>query len=299
MAKKPKEDKPKGHPSPWLEGVRGVTGVVPPGRKLADDPRRTKWSASGVSGVTPPGNQKPGEGPGVDWADRMKKGRATKKRDNRRALDKAKQAAAKNVDIPDDFDPMRPMEGFIPNVFADLSDPEGMKSFLERISGFVGELELDGDVTEDVAALITQSHAPFQIVVGFTVLSALVGKNTAQRRRYGIALERGAKTFFNLAKRLKNDLKTPRGLVPETVDALFYDLPAAAYEVPYAYATDAFLHMMEILRDGTNEELDAALTTFGEQLHERYIGRRSFGDQSLAGMFPYDPPEWTRPDREE
>lgn len=298
MAKKPKDTKPKGHPSPWLEGVRGVTGVIPPGRKLSDDPRRTKWSASGVSGVTPPGNQKPGEGPGIDWADKMKKGRSTRTRDNRRALDKAKQAAAKDLPVPDDFDPMRPMEGFIPDIFADLSDPDDMKSFLERISRFVAELGTHEEAEEDCATLITQSHAPFEIVVAFSILSAIIGKQTAKRRRYGIALERGAKVFFNMARRLKNDIKTPRGLVPETVDALFYDIPSAAYQVPYAYATDAFLRMMELLRDGTNEERDLSLGRFAEDLHGRFIGRRSFGDQPLSGMFPYDPPEWTSPPRE-
>lgn len=294
MAKKPKsEDDAKGHPSPWLAGVTGVKGVVPPGRRLANEKRPTKWSASGVKGVTPPGSQDPGDGPAADWAEKTKNDKAKSVKDNQRAFDAAKQKAAKHaVSIPADFDPMRPMEGFVPDIFASLGDPDDMKAFLKQISDFVGELKTSPESAEDFGSLIIQSRAPFEIIVSFTVLSALVGKSSALRRRYALSLERGAKVFFNLGGRLKQDLKPPRGLIPETVDALFYDLPGTAYEVPYAFATDAFIRMAPLLRDGSVEK-DRSLATFMKDLYARYVGRRSFGDQALSGMFPLDLPSWT------
>jgi hypothetical protein len=281
-----KKDDDKASESPWQKGTN-VKGVVPPGRRL--DPkakRKTSWNASGVKGVTPPGTLRPEDSPTAEWAKQEAKERELKIKANQRALEKAK------LEKPHQQEAMRPMEGFVPDVFADLKDPSDMKSFLRRINEFLEQKKPSSDLSEGFASLITQSRAPFEIVVAFTVLSALVGKSTQLRRRYGVALERGAKVYFNLIGRLEKNVQVPRGLVPETVNALFYDLPQAAYQIPYAYATHAFLRMMELLRDGANRETDRALLELGDELHAKFIAGRSLGDQALARMFPFERPEW-------
>ena len=88
----------------------------------------------------------------------------------------------------------------------------------------------------------------------------------------------------------------PRGLVPETVNALFYALPQAAYQIPYAYATHAFLRVMELLRDGSNPDMDDAIAALGHELYSRFIEGRSLGDKSLASMFPLELPDWASPE---
>lgn len=272
--------------SPWQEGT-GVKGVVPPGRRLSDEPRKTKWSASGVKGVTPPGSHGPGEGPSADWAEKVEQERTKKAEANRRKLEKAK---AKAGAAQEPMDPMRPMEGFVPDILAGLHDPSDFKSFLRRINEFLDQQKPGPELAESFASLITQSRAPFEIVVGFTILSGVIGKSTQMRRRYGVALERGAKVYFNLIGRLEQNVQVPRGLVPETVNALFYDLPAAAYQVPYAYATHAFLRMMELLRE--DEDKDRAIGQVGQELYDRFIRGRSLGDQPLSRMFPFELPAW-------
>ena len=280
-----KKDDAKEDERPWTKGTN-VKGVVPPGRRLdKTKSRKTRWSATGVSGVTPPGKLKPDEGPSVDWVEKEERRKEKKTKDNKRQAEKAKSGNAK-------LDPMRPIAGFKPNALADVADPTDMKSFLKPINDFLDQKKPSSDLAQAFASLITQSHAPFDILIGFTILSALIGKSTQLRRRYAVALERGAKVYFNLLQRLEKNVQVPRGLVPETVNALFYDLPQAALSVPYAYATSAFLRQMELLRDSFKPELDQAIVELGQQLFDKFIAGRSLGDMSLAKMFPYTPPEW-------
>ncbi|MCA9552513.1 MAG: hypothetical protein KC933_20945 [Myxococcales bacterium] len=279
--------------SPWLRGVAGVRGVVPPGRRLSKDKRPSRWSASGVKGVVPPGNQKPGEGPVAEWLKDKGKAKRQAEKLNARALEAEKKAAERGKPSEGvEFDPMRPMAGFVPEVFADIGDPGDLKVFLQTINDFLTENRPDPTVAIHFNQVVNQSHAPFEIVVGFTVLSVLVGRSSELRRRFALSLERGAKAFFNLAGRLRTDVKPPRGLVPETVDAIFYDLPATAYQVPYAFATDAFVRLLELLRKDDDPEYDATLLEFARGLRERFIEGRSFGDTPLVRMFPDEVPEW-------
>jgi hypothetical protein len=281
-----KKDEGKQDQSPWQKGTT-VKGVVPPGRRLSDDKRKTRWSASGVKGVTPPGNLDAAEGPGADWYKKEERAKEKKAKENQRALEKAKAKPGKQ-----EVQSMRPTAGFVPDPFSDLKDPSDLKEFLRLLNEFLDKHKLGPELAEGFASLITQSHSPFEIVVAFTVLSALVGKSTQMRRRYGVALERGAKVYFNLIGRLEKNVQVPRGLVPETVNALFYNLPQVAYQVPYAYATHAFVRMMELLRDGSNHVMDREVGALGEELYRRFIEGRSFGDQALVKMFPFELPPW-------
>lgn len=290
--------------SPWLKGVAGVKGVVPPGRRLGKpgERRSTRWSATGVNGVVPPGSQKPGQGPSADWAKRRAKDKKLAEKKNKRAFDASQRAAdnpkptAKSARRPEvEFDALRPMAGFEPDVFADLQDPDSLKAFLQCINEFLAENRADPLAAEHFSQMVNQSHAPFEIVIAFTILSSLVGRSTELRRRFSMSLERGAKVFFNLAGRLNHDVKAPRGLVPETVDALFYDLPATAYQFPYAFATSALMEQLALLRKQDNEDYDRLLIELAERMQARFIEGRSFGDQSLASLFPWDLPEWAPP----
>jgi hypothetical protein len=287
-----KDDKDR---SPWLRGVAGVTGVVPPGRRLSTDKRPTRWSASGVKGVTPPGNQKPGEGAAAEWLKGKDKSRKQGEKRNAKAVqaqEKVAQRAQPGKFEHVEFDPLRPMAGFVPEVFADVGDPGDLKAFLQSITDFLTEHRPDATSAIHFNQVVNQSHAPFEIVVAFTILSVLVGRSTELRRRFALSLERGAKAFFNLAGRLDGNVKPPRGLVPETVDAIFYDLPATAYQVPYAFATDAFGRLVELLRKDDDPEYDAKLLEFTRFLRTRFIEGRSFGDTPLERMFPDEVPEW-------
>lgn len=297
MAKKPSSGD-KAEVSPWLKGVANVKGVVPPGRRLSPvgERRSNKWSASGVTGVRPPGKQKVGENPGVTWASKEAKAKDKALKATQRQLEEKKRGRKpgrpEGKDAGEAFDPLRPMAGFVPDAFDDASDPDSLKAFLDQLGEFLTENRPNPEVAEHFSQLVLQSHAPYEIVVGFTVLNGLVGKSTPLRRRYSLALERGAKTFYNLAARMNGQLKAPRGLVPETVDALFYDLPAIAFQVPFAYATDAFLRMIDLIRDGTDLDFDRVLIKEARALRRRFIERRSFGDQPLSRMFPWEEPDW-------
>lgn len=296
-----RKKKDPGAVSPWLKGVTSVSGVVPPGRRLSPSTERraTDWSASGVKGVRPPGKLTPGEGPAVESALKAEKKRLLREKANKRAKEEAtaKGARGRLADpqtrrSPASFDPGRPIGAFQPDPFADLGDPADFKTFLEGIADFIKTLELTEDACGNLAELITQSHAPYEIAVAFTVLSAAVGKNAALRKRFTPALERGAKTFFNLAGRLSPSIKPPRGLKPDSMNAIFHDLPPSAYQVPYAFASDAFAWMIELL--GREPDMDRKLVAFAIGLRKRYIDRRAIGDRALADLFPWTAPRWGR-----
>lgn len=296
--KKPDSGVSKGERAPWLKGVSGVEGITPPGRRLSPptEKRPTRWSASGVKGIRPPGNLAPGEGPASEHADALEKKRRLREKANKRALDEStrKQApkgarAAKASQPPDSG---RPTAGFQPNPFTGHSDPPDIKTYLELIAELTKKLEPSEACGGHLAELILQSHAPFEIIVAFTILSVIVGKSTQLRRKHAQPLERGAKTFYNLAIRMDTTktVKAPRGLIPETMDAIFWDLPKTAYQMPFAFATDAFCRMLELLQ--SERPKDAELIRFALELRARFIEGRSLADKSLAALFPWDTPDW-------
>ena len=278
--KKPKDDEPS---APWH--APGVKGVRPPGRRLGAPTERrvSAWSASGIRGITPPGTQEPGEGAAAQWT--MRKDKAKKKK-RPVAVQKAKPAAAQRGGQPD--------AGFVPNVLAGGDDPTSLKALLDDLAGFFREYKPDESASVHLAELIGQSHAPYEIVVGFTLLSAIIGKDTELRNRFAWALERGAKAFYNLAMRLDKTVKPPRGLAPQRLDPIFYDLPATAYQIPFAFATDAFLRMLDLVRGDIGH--DRNMLRFARALHERFIGGRNYGDRALSEMFPWEEPPWAPED---
>lgn len=301
MARDPSK-KDDGRRSPWLEGASGVTGVVPRGRRLSppSERRDRRWSASGVAGVTPPGRQKPGTGPASESAELTERKRAAREKAARRALadarssrGKAKGSRRAEARAPDLG---RPSFGFVPDAFRDGRDPTDLKGFLEEVTQFVKDLGPEEAIAESFAQVVLQSHAPHEIVVAFTILSTIIGKSTPLRRRYTAALERGAKTFFNLATRLDKTVKAPRGLVPETMDAIFYDLPRSAYQVPYAFLTDAFCRMADLFRG--ERDVDRPLFEFVMDLRRRFIECRSLGDKPLEDLFPWSEPDGWCPEEE-
>lgn len=278
---------PAPEPPRWQKGT-DVRGIVPPGRRL--DPEGTKarrWSASGVNGVVPPARPSASS---PAWLERpgSKKPRS-KGKDAQRALDKARRGLEAET-----WDPGRPMAGFVPAIFDDQLDPDNLAALLDLIRSFVENHRPDAARAESFSELIHQSHAPYELVVGFTVLSALVGKKANLRRKYALALERGAKAFYNLARRLKQEIKVPRGLAPETLDPIFFSLPDIALAVPHAYATDAFCRQIELLRE-SNPGRDRELVEQAEGLRRRFIMRRTYGDQALRDLFPWSPPAWAPP----
>lgn len=258
--------------SPWLKGT-DVEGVIPPGRRLGDahQKRTSRWSAAGVHGVTPPG--RPADSPASRWSSGQGK----------RSKTRSKQAP------PPDVMASRGRHAFTSAIFDDAHDPDDLAAFLEELSRFVGERRPRPELAESFRDLIIQSRAPYEIVVAFTILSSIVGSNAALRRRYALALERGAKAFYNLAYRLNKSVSLPRGLAPETLDPLFFDLPELSYEVPYAYAVDAFCQQIELLREeGEGSKRDQALVAEARRLRARFIERRTYGDRPLRDLFPWD-----------
>lgn len=275
--------------SRWQRGT-DVRGIVPPGRRFSEkeERRTTRWSASGVRGVTPPGNARPEDSPTSRWAERGRLEKQRAHRANKKALEATK---ARPGEATAELDLTRPMAGFVPAVFDDLHDPDGIKAFLESVNETITTHRPPVPVAESFKELINQSRAPYELVVAFTILSAIIGKSTHLRRRYALALERGAKAFFNLARRLDPEVKVPRGLAPESLDTLFFDLPDIAMQVPFAYATDAFCRQIELLRED-DPTRDADLIRGAQALRKRFIERRAFGDRPLRDLFPWSVPEW-------
>jgi hypothetical protein len=74
------------------------------------------------------------------------------------------------------------------------------------------------------------------------------------------------------------------------MDALFYDLPATAYQVPFAFATDAFCRMLALLRG--DEDCDRALVQHATGLRDKYVEKRSLGGKALKELFKWKVPDW-------
>ncbi len=291
------DGKPSDDP-PWRKGVTGVTGVTPPGRRLSsrDEPRPTAWSASGVKGVTPPGRT-PLDGksgrtsPGAK-SDHTADRNAVRLRANQRALERRKRARADDTPIRIDH----PLAGFVPDIFADVWDPPDLQDFLKLVSDHLDRNPPPDDAVDDIDLLIVQTQAPFELIVGFAIMSALVQKDDGLRQAFGATLERGANAFFNLARRLNPRVRIPPGLNPDKLDALFFGLPDLALQVPYAFATDAFGRIMPLLRDEQDEAYNEQLVAFTLGLRTRFIETRSFGDQPLARLFPSPLPDGADPE---
>lgn len=230
-------------------------------------------------GVVPPGGQTgggPGPGP---------------KRKRQGASPARVLAAARRGEELPPLDLGRPMAGFVPQVFADAGDPDGLEPLLSEISRFLTEHRPPPERAESFSSLLFQSRAPFELVLGFTLLSVLVGSRQDLRRRYGLALERGAKAFFNLARRLDPGAKIPRGLNPETLDPLFLDLPDIALQVPFAFVADAFCRQIDLLFEAEPAR-DRLLVEEALSLRRRFIERRAYGDRALRDLFPLTLPDW-------
>lgn len=268
--------------SPWLKGVSGITGVVPPGRRLSpkSEPRPTKWSASGVKGVTPPGKLGPTEGPSVDWAMRDERKKKKVAKANERAAEAGRRSGKTTMD------PLRPTAGATGNVFADAKFPASVDLLLKEMNQFAEEDRPDEHTARELAQLITQSHAPFEIVVAFALLSGTTAGEDHLREFFAPALERGAMVFFNLLRRLDKTVKVPPGIIVERVDPMFFDLPTSAMQVPFAFATHSFQVVSEML-ERSEPEYDEKLFEFRASLYERFISGRTVGDESLERMFPF------------
>ena len=261
MSKPPRKPDEDPFESPWLRGT-GVRPTVSPGRRLDTSDRRiNRWSASGVRGVVPPGA----------------------------ASIERQKTSLRRRSSPPKTSP-RPVAGFQPDVFNDRLDPDDLGAFLGALNRFIRSHKPQLERAENFRELIVQSQAPFEIVVGFTILSSIVGSNPDLRRRFATALERGAKVFFNLAKRLHPKSTTvPEDLAPESVDAIFHDLPDLALEIPFAFAVQAFCEQLELLAEG-DQERDRQLLLEAKDLRSRFIERRAYGDRALRDMFLWSAP---------
>ena len=284
--KKPPAATPEAAKTGW--SARGVTGIVPPGRRLGDagEKRRAAWSGTNVVGVAPPGNQAADEGPAVRWAVAKSKGLDP----NKREAPGGKKKSNKQVASTETFEPNRPTAGFVPDLSASDNDPKDLKTFLDLFAEEFKNNAIDDESAKQLSQLVGQSHAPFEILIGFTILTAWVGTDGAKRKAEQWSLERGAKVYFNLAKRLDPNVRPPRGLVPKTVDPLFFDLPASTFQMPYAYSVDAYLRIMELCR--ADHVRNKKLVNFAHALYDRFIEKRSYGDRALTAMFPWTPPPW-------
>ena len=165
---------------------------------------------------------------------------------------------------------------------------------LDEVAAFFRNFGGSDKAEVSLSEVITQSQAPYEIIVAFTGLSTLVGQDYDKREIYAFALERGARAYFNLAMRLDETIKAPRGLMPHKLDALFYDLPATAFQLPGAFIADTFGKLSELLVDDVdyNHELFKAVRAF----YEKYIDGQSYGDEPLSSIFPFERPRWAPED---
>lgn len=246
-----------GYEAPWRERTP-IKGVVPPGRKLSNEPRARVWHGSGVEGITPPGTME------AKPAKKSPKP-AGPKRGARQKGD-GKTAKKPSSSLP-------------------------LQGLLDRLADYVREnVEATHEVLRDLSREMLQTHAPFEIVVGFTLLSALIGTDETRRRDHHLILERGAKAFYNLARRLDPKVRPPRGLVPQTLDPLFFDVPDLAYQLPEPFVVRAFCGLLDLLR--SDPEHDRRLIAFTNELRKEYVLGRRYGDQPLERMFPWREPDW-------
>jgi hypothetical protein len=294
-AKKPKKAAKDPDAAPWT--VAGIRGVVPPGRRLGapTEKRPLPWNASGVVGVTPPGNLKPGEGPATRWILKHQKGAPPPKPVATKAPPrKLGRPVPGEVVEPKPIDAGRPTAGFVPDPAAGTGDPASLKLFLDEITEFFAAHTPADTAEEDLDMLIRQSQTPYEIIVAFTILAALVGEDQNKRNRFGRSLQRGAKAYYNLAQRLDKKVRPPRGLAPQTLDPIFYDLPQLAYQLPFAFATDAFSKLLDMVRGSIAHE--RLLIRAARDFRRRFIEGRSLGDKALSAMFPWTEPEWAPED---
>ena len=259
MAKPPRVPKDgkldQGSDSSWRQRTP-IKGIVPPGRRLSDAPRARVWQGSGIEGVTPPGAMEP------------------EAKKSPRRPQKAARKKPKAKDKPTPPSSALPLQGL-----------------LYRLAAFAREnLEPNDELIGDLSRDMLQTHAPFEIVVGFTVLSALIGTDESRRQTHHLTLERGAKAFYNLARRLDPKVRAPRGLVPQTLDPLFFDLPDIALQLPEPFVVQAFGSLLHFLQ--TDPEHDRVLITLMHELRREHVLGKKYGDQSLERMFPWTEPEW-------
>ncbi len=253
VSKKPQVD--QGAEATWRNRTT-IKGVVPPGRRLSDAPRERVWHASGVDGITPPGTME------VEPKKRAKRPAGA----SRKKVKLTEKSTASSSPLP-------------------------LQDLLDRLAAHVREnLEPNDELIGDIARDMLQTHAPFEIIVGFTVLSALIGTDETERQKHHVTLERGAKAFYNLARRLDPKVRAPRGLVPQTLDPLFFDLPDLAYQLPEPFVVRAFGSLLDFLQ--TDPEHDRALIALVYELRNEHIVGRKYGDQPLERMFPWTEPEW-------
>jgi hypothetical protein len=251
---------------PWR--ATGVKGIVPPGRKLPDQANAdAPWRATGVGGIRVTDNQ--ASAPAQDrW--KMNRGAKTRPRPVATRAQKPKSA------------PQNPSG-------AKDSSPS-IKDFLDDIAAFIREHPPAPECSESLAELIRQSQAPYEIIIGFTILSTVVGQDSEMRNKYAWVLERGARAYFNLAMRLDKTIKPPRGLVPQRLDPLFYDLPATAFQIPFAFGTDSFLRIIDLLQ--RDVPYNRILIEHAQKLYDTHIQPHHYGDQSLTELFSWQAPDW-------
>ena len=258
--------------APWR--AKGVRGVTPPGRRFSnqDRGRTAPWQATGVRGVQiqqPESSEEPS-------SRRWTMAHASRpERPKKKHL--AGAPARKKKELP------RKKET------AQL-DETTLKNILDEVAEFFRRFGGSHKAEVSLSEVITQSQAPYEIIVAFTGLSTLVGQDYEKRELYTFALERGARAYFNLAMRLDDTLKAPRGLMPHKLDALFYDLPATAFQLPGAFVADTFGKLSELLVDDVdyNHELFTAICS----LYEKHIEGKSYGDEALSSIFPFTRPDW-------
>ncbi|MEE2902048.1 MAG: hypothetical protein VYC39_06940 [Myxococcota bacterium] len=262
--------------APWR--AKGVRGVTPPGRRFSreDGGRSAPWQATGVRGVQiqkPESSEQP---PSRRWA------MAHASRPERPKRKHLSGGPAQKKEPP------RKKE-------TSQQDETSLKMILDEVAEFFRKFGGSHKAEVSLSEVITQSQAPYEIIVAFTGLSTLVGQDYEKRELYTFALERGARAYFNLAMRLDDALKAPRGLMPHKLDALFYDLPATAFQLPGAFVADTFGKLSELLVDDVdyNHELFTAVRS----LYEKHIEGKSYGDEALTSIFPFAHPNWA-PEKE-
>lgn len=270
-----KKKKPPADPSPWNRGT-DVKGVVPPGRRLDPDQgdRRAAWQASGVRGVTPPGRQKPGDGPGIDFM------HPRKQRSRPRAGPGTPQhgAAAKAT-------------GSAPSPMHTGDEKGRLHAGMKPIAAHFRAHPPSASVTADVAAWIRQSQAPYELAVGFAILSVATENDPALRRTHDAALRRGSAAFFRLSQLIDPKTRLPRGTNIALVESIFESLPVGADAMPFAYTVGALLRALPILQPETLND-QGALLDLAETLWRKHVLGQRVGDLVLEDRFPLTLPDW-------